>query len=418
MSEESELQTIREQEYRQRRQVNALRRQVFQQTDPSASKQLLEELTKAEGELAALERQRAVLESSTPGGGVVASLDKRTRPSGVLGAETTGLEATVHLRMAQVPTAIYHLFDPAETPLVSCTVRNVGRQGKTRRLRFSSFIDGYSATAVNTVEIKPEDEFTFNQLPSLRPGSAAAVNELTRAMLNVLVEDLDAGTGAVELHATYPIWLLSRTTAPLAVRDPKTGGWNDLTHYFGAFVTPNAPQVMEFLRLAADRHPDKMLAGYQGDPSGIMPQVKALYDALKADAGITYVNSLIAFSPEEGAANQRVRLPRESLSHREANCIDGTVLFASLLEGISMNPAIVLVPGHAFVAWEGWQDSGEWHYLETTMIGSHSFEEACASAQQTASYYEQLANQQDNALAFRRWPLNTLRTTYAITPME
>lgn len=418
MSDESELQAIREQEYRQRRHVTALRRQVYQQDDPAQSRELLEALTGAEGELAALEQRRAALESSAPGGGIVASFDKRSKPSGVLGAETTGLEATVHLRMAQVPTAIYHLFDPEETPLVSCTVRNAGRQGKIRRLRFSSFIDGYSATAVNTVEIRPEQEFTFNQLPSLRPGSAAAVNELTRAMLNVLVEDLDAGTGAVELHATYPIWLLSRTTAPLAVRDPKTGGWQDLTHYFGAFVTPNAPAVMEFLRTAADRHPDKMLAGYQGDPSGVTPQVKAIFEALKADAGITYVNSLIAFSPEDGAANQRVRLPRESLGHREANCIDGTVLFASLLEGISLNPAIVLIPGHAFVAWESWQDSGEWSYLETTMIGSHTFEEACASAQETASHYELLAGQQNNAMAFRRWPLSALRTTYAITPME
>lgn len=417
MSDESELQTIREQEYEQRRRVNALRRQVFQQTNPAASESLLKALAAAEGELASLEKQRAELESRAPGG-VVASLDKKSKPSGVLGAETTGLEATVHLRMAQVPTAVYHLFDPEETPLVSCTVRNVGKQGKIRRLRFSSFLDGYSATAVNTVEIKPDNDFTFNQLPTLYPGSAGDVKELTRATLNVLVEDLDASAGAVELHTTYPIWLLSRTTAPLAVRDPKTGTWNDLTHYFGAFVTPNAPAVMEFLRIAADRHPDKMLVGYQGEQSGVEPQVKAIFDALKSDAGITYVNSLIAFSPEEGAANQRVRLPRESLEHREANCIDGTVLVASLLEGISLNPAIILIPGHAFVAWEGWQDSNEWHYLETTMIGSHSFEEACASAKETATYYEQMASQQNNPMAFRRWPLNTLRTTYRVTPME
>lgn len=417
MSNESELGRVRQEEYRQRRRVNALRRQVYQQPDPAASQSLLQALAEAEATLAALEQQRIALES-TAGGGVVASLDKKTKPSGVLGAETTGLEATVYLRMAQAPTAIYHLFDPDETPLVSCTVRNVGQQGKTRRLRFSSFIDGYSATAVNTVEIRPDQEHTFNQLPTLYAGAVAEINEITRATLNVLVEDLDAASGAVELHTTYPLWLLARTTAPLAVRDPKTGAWNDLTHYFGAFVTPNAPALMRFLRSAAERHPDKMLAGYQGDPAGVEPQVRAVYDALKSDAGITYVNSLIAFSPEEGAASQRVRLPRESLEHREANCIDGTVLFASLLEGISLNPAIVLVPGHAFVAWEGWQDNGEWRYLETTMIGSHSFDEAVASAQATAMQYEQLASQQNNPMAFRRWPLSTLRTSYAITPME
>ena len=49
---------------------------------------------------------------------------------------------------------------------------------------------------------------------------------------------------------------------------------------------------------------------------------------------------------------------------------------ASLLEAASLQPAIVLVPGHAFVAWETWEGTDEWDYLETTMIASHDFEAA------------------------------------------
>src|SRR4029077_11411867 len=77
-----------------------------------------------------------------------------------------------------------------------------------------------------------------------------------------------------------------------------------------------------------------------------------------------------------GQITQRTRLPRESLRHKSANCIDGTVLMASLLEAASLHPAIVLVPGHAFVGWETWEGSDEWDYLETTMIASHDFEAA------------------------------------------
>jgi hypothetical protein len=167
---------------------------------------------------------------------------------------------------------------------------------------------------------------------------------------------------------------------------------------------------MAFLREAARHHPDGRLVGFQGKKEGVPTQVKALYDALKA-AEITYINSVITINPEPGMSSQRVRLPRESLADREANCIDGTVLVASLLEGISMNPAIVLIPGHAFVAWETWSDSNEWRYLETTMIGSHTFEEACDSAEKTAKAFAKTGK-------LRKYPLNDLRSQKGITPME
>ena len=56
-------------------------------------------------------------------------------------------------------------------------------------------------------------------------------------------------------------------------------------------MTPNAPEVMSFVRKAADHHPDKRLIGYQGPPEGrderVTSQVRVIFDALKAEAGIT-----------------------------------------------------------------------------------------------------------------------------------
>ena len=46
------------------------------------------------------------------------------------------------------------------------------------------------------------------------------------------------------------------------------------------------------------------------------------------------------------------------------------------LEAASLHAALVLVPGHAFVAWEKWRGSDDWDFLETTMIGTHDFEAA------------------------------------------
>jgi hypothetical protein len=281
-------------------------------------------------------------------------------------------------------------------------------------VRVTSYVDGYSSNAIDTVELPNRGRVVVDHLPTLFRDRLRGLDELTSATVGIIVEDLD---GRLELHRTERVPLLARTAAPFAVRDPSTGEWRDLTRYFGAFVTPNAPAVMSFLRTVADHHPDGRLVGYQVGADRVLPQVEALFAALKA-AGLTYVNSVIAFSPEEGTATQRVRLPRESLADRVANCIDGTVLTASLLEAMSLNPAIVVVPGHAFVAWETWDGSDEWRYLETTMIASASFAEACASAEKVARHYRQLRQVSGDEARFRVWPLRQLRTTHRVYPME
>lgn len=404
------LSQLRQQEYDLRLEVDHLRRAVYGQVDPTVSTDQLAELVEKEKELEAIEEQIVAALADVPGSGLV--LDSGQSATGRRKAETTGIEAKIFLRMAQVPTSYYHLLDRSMDPLISCEVYAADTAKGPRRVRVTSYIEGYSAKAVNTFEVPATHTYRFDQLPTLFQDSIRNLTEVTRASLNILVEDLD---GAVELQESYPIWLLARTAAPLAVRDPKTGGWRNMTHYLGAFVTPNAPSLMTFERIAARHHPDGRLIGYQINKDHIEPQVKAIFEALKEEGNITYVNSTIDFSPEQGFNGQRIRLPRESLADHEANCVDGTVLFASLLEAISLSPAIVLVPGHAFLAWETWRDrngdSDEWRFLETTMIGSHTFEEACASAEKTAAQYKQ-----QNKLI--QWPLRRLRTEFGILPME
>jgi hypothetical protein len=52
------------------------------------------------------------------------------------------------------------------------------------------------------------------------------------------------------------------------------------------------------------------------------------------------------------------------------------VLYASLLELANLQPLLVIVPGHAFVAWRTWQDTDDYEFLETTMTGTHDFDAA------------------------------------------
>jgi hypothetical protein len=408
---DADLLQLRQQEYDIGQQVSLLRRQAF---GPGATDPPWETLATAESALAAVRSRRRALEAQPAAAGKVVDT---TEPQLFLGAPSTGLDVVIRLRMSYVPTAICHLLNPADHPLLSCRVKWSGQQSsrQIRRVRVTCSVEGFSAPAINTIELTDRTARDFDLLPTFFPAALTTVSELTSATVNALVEDLE--TGRVEMHRTSRVWLLARTTAPLWSSDPSTGKWVDLTRYLGAFVTPNAPEVMSFLQQVVQRHPEGQLVGYQVDENVVEPQVRALYEALQS-ADVVYVNSVIAFDPDEGSVSQRVRLPRETLHDHTANCIDGTVLVASLLEAMSLNPAIVLVPGHAFVGWETWPGSGQWRYLETVMIGTHGYDEARQRGEQLAHWYLGQAQPGQGEPPGTRWPLRDLRTLHRIFPME
>lgn len=433
---------LRKLEYEQQLMINRLQRLIYELSVGDTNEQ--QKLLDAQGYLFRI-RQRIVEntakqkaeESAQPaaneqkpkdptvyrGGGIKydgESSSPRTSSSTTYrGLETTGLKVKVRLQMAHVPTAIYHLLNSRDNPLLECEIST--NSAKKRRLRISSFIEGYSARSISTIEVSRDDKepVSIKHLPTLFSEQVSHVRELTRATLNVLAEDLDSGK--VEEHQTFPIWLLARNAAPLAVENPDTKQWEDLSRYYGAFVTPNQDAVMDFVRSAVEFYKPGKFKGYlDGEP--VTPQVKALYDALQQKLGVHYVNSIISFNPDAGARSQRVRLPSECLEKKMANCIDGVLLFASLLEAISLNPAIVIIPNHALVGWE--QNKGQWRYLETTCISDNKdFDKACAQGEGWAKQYEAEQQKADTAgrkdgLWFQRWPLNQLRTEFGIFPME
>ena len=362
--------SLRKQFQRQYQRVLSLRSRLYAQADPSADLPLQQRLAAEEAGLNELESRVIALAPPTEPG------SPSTSPRGhLLGAKTTGLRVERTLHMKPLPTGVYNLLDPETDPLLTVTVANESRE--PRRVCVRVYIEGLSAEEVHTVEIDPRKQATFRLLPTLLPERSRMITEVQRATLHIVAEDLD---GKTESHDTESIVCLARTSSFNAVCRPDTGQVVDLSHYYGAWVTPRAEPVQERVRRAADLMPNRQICGYQDDPESVTLQVEAIYRALK-EAGITYINSVIDYGAPPGQAIQRTRLPRESLAGRAANCIDGTVLFASLLEGASLNPAIVLIPGHALVGWESWDGSDEWSFLETTMIGSHDFEAACRSGQ-------------------------------------
>lgn len=327
-----------------------------------------------------------------------------------LAAPPASLTVAIHPRMEQVYTALADLFDPDARPLVEVELRNDTAQ--PRRILVSSHIQEYSHVAETTVTLAAGAVARVRQLPPLRKSAVQGLTELTKAMLSVAVRDLDADK--VVAQQSFRIDLLARNAAPIAARDPGANTWIDLTRYLAAFVTPNAPAVQETLRKAADRHPEQQLAGYQAD---VVLQAKALYDTLKHDVGVAYINSQVSFNPDAAALDQRVRLPRESLAARSANCLDAALLVASLLEACTLHPALLVSRDHALVGWETQRDSGEWEFLETTVFLTNDFAAARELGQRKAAFFAQRAQTTGDGAWHRLLPIKPLRAQ-RITPLE
>jgi hypothetical protein len=142
----------------------------------------------------------------------------------------------------------------------------------------------------------------------------------------------------------------------------------DTEPLIAAWVTPNDNMVEKILSNAKERRfINRSLSGYQSND--VVQQVKAIFNAVR-HYGVSYVSSTMSFG--KVGFTQRVRLPRESILDKSANCIDGAVLFASLFENISLEPVIVLIPGHAFVGVRLAPNSRETLFIETTMVGRSS----------------------------------------------
>lgn len=116
-----------------------------------------------------------------------------------------------------------------------------------------------------------------------------------------------------------------------------------------SFVTPNHPAInaliLETAQILKQNTESSSLTEYQsGNPNKVRNQVAAAFAAIHKQ-GIVY-RAMPASYEEIG---QRVSLPDQVLASKLGNCIELTLLMASLLEAIGINTVIVLQKGHAYL---------------------------------------------------------------------
>ncbi len=118
--------------------------------------------------------------------------------------------------------------------------------------------------------------------------------------------------------------------------------------HLAAFVLPNHPAIPALMHDTAMRlkkwGKSSSLEGYQSkDPNRIRDLAAAAYAAVQMK-NIVYAEPPASFS----VVGQRIRTPETILEQRLGTCMDMTLLYAALLEGIGLNPLLVMIEGHIF----------------------------------------------------------------------
>ena len=183
------------------------------------------------------------------------------------------------------------------------------------------------------------------------------------AQLKFTLERDDTAAGAREVAVS----LRPLAEALYFVRDG--GDSVDLSWIFAAYVDERGATVDRILEGALKSGIVDKFDGYAGaDPALVYRQVWAIWQAL-TEHGIRYSDADPGIGRGPQVFSQRVRSLADTWSDRSANCVDGSVLIASVLQRIGLRSFLVLVPGHAFVGFYTDADAQHAAYVETTLLG-------------------------------------------------
>jgi hypothetical protein len=156
-----------------------------------------------------------------------------------------------------------------------------------------------------------------------------------------------------------------------------SGQWQDTSVCFAAFVNEDHPWINSVLQEAVAAGGVRGFTGYQGGTQAVLQQAQAIWDALAA-RGLSYVNVATDSGTSPLVSTQYVRFLDQSVHDQGANCVDASVLFASILRRIGLRPVLIFRPGHCFTAFYDSADATHLVAFETTMLGGSSFASAVA----------------------------------------
>ncbi len=215
---------------------------------------------------------------------------------------------------------------------------------------------GKLSTSGKTYSVYPKMNYDYNALSQCT--QVTPVNVVFRVQLNA--EPI--------LEKTVTMIVRPVNDCPLKIRVGDQVF--DRSFTFATYVNEQHPFTDKLLREALDIGVVDQFDGYQGKSAeAVLRQVYAIWDLLVA-RDVRYSSVTTTSSDSEHILSQNVRLLEDTINNQQANCVDGSVLFVSLLRKIDIESFLVLAPGHCYVGFYLDREHTKIMAIETTLLGS------------------------------------------------
>lgn len=270
-----------------------------------------------------------------------------------------------------VATTDAQIIEPADSLYVGNPKSSIAVRVKTgksfSRIRIELLETPFYAHSVSEFILeKPRTEYTI--FPDIIWDYEALRNNNQAVPVSVAITVELNGKSLGQRVRTFSVRSLNECLLGYVTDDNR---FHDTGIFFAAYVNEENPMIDKILREALDTKIVNRFPGYQitaKDKNTVDRQVYALWNVLQkrnfrySSVSYTSLSSNIAYS-------QRVRTFNDALESSQINCVDGSVLFASLMRAINIQPLLIRVPGHMFVGYYTDAAHTSMDFLETTMIG-------------------------------------------------
>jgi len=202
--------------------------------------------------------------------------------------------------------------------------------------------------------------------------------------------------------------------------DHRDGNIRQQHWMFAAYVNEDHPWIDGLLREAINTGVVSRFVGYQGSKNEVISQVFAIWNVLQR-RGFKYSSITTTSAISNRVYSQRVRFLSDSITTSQANCVDGSVLFASVLRKIGLDVFLVLMPGHCLIGF--WLDGQHRQslFLETTMLGQTNLQRYSEDGSLSGSLAQILGQQTRNQASYQSFSAAIsvgLQKVRSISPAE
>jgi hypothetical protein len=208
---------------------------------------------------------------------------------------------------------------------------------------------------VSSFSFKPQHIWKLNDFKSIT----------TAGNINLAIAFYDNDTNKLLDKKNFNIPYRPINESVYAIKEKNSDRFLDYRNHFAAYVNEDSPLIESFLKEVEDFWKDlksgethngyedsynfQGWVGYQYGDSYLSAELNYIVLYLFSK-GYEYSSITTTSNYSVKVASQYVRFIDNSILNKRANCVDGTVLLASILERIGIRCFLVLEPGHMYLA--------------------------------------------------------------------